>query len=91
MLRTIGEPLLCKQSPHTPYEAKFSAPYMVAAALVGGTDLGIAIDNFADALINDPTRCTLMSRITVGSDPRCDAIFPDHAPAILSITTTVAV
>ena len=27
-----------------------------------------------------------MSRISVGSDPRCDSIFPDQAPAILTIT-----
>ena len=27
-----------------------------------------------------------MSKISVGSDPRCDAIFPDQAPAILTIT-----
>jgi 2-methylcitrate dehydratase PrpD len=88
MLRTVGEPLPRKQSPHTPYEAKFSAPYTVAAALIGGSGLGVGIDDFADTLINDPQRCALMRRITIGSDPRCDAIFPDHAPAILSVTTT---
>jgi 2-methylcitrate dehydratase PrpD len=88
MLRTVGEPLPRKQSPHTPYEAKFSAPYTVAAALLGGSGLGVGIDDFADAPIVDPARCALMRRITVGSDPRCDAIFPDHAPAILSVTTT---
>ena len=26
-----------------------------------------------------------MSKISVGSDPRCDAIFPDQAPAILTV------
>jgi 2-methylcitrate dehydratase PrpD len=88
MLRTIGEPLPRKQSPQTPYEAKFSAPYTLAAALIGGSGLGVGIDDFADALITDPARRALMRRITIGSDPRCDAIFPDHAPAILSIDTS---
>ena len=85
MLHTVGEPLDRKQAPRTAYEAKFSAPYTVASALIGGAGLGVGIDDFTDELVTDPTRRALMSRITVGSDPRCDAIFPDQAPAILTI------
>ena len=85
MLHTIGEPLDRKQAPHTAYEAKFSAPYTVAAALIGGTGLGLGIDDFTDELVADPVRRALMSRIDVGSDTRCDAIFPDQAPAILTV------
>jgi 2-methylcitrate dehydratase PrpD len=88
MLHTIGEPLGHKQAPGSGYEAKFSAPYTVAAALIGGGGLGLGIDDFTDALVTDPRRKDLMSRITVNSDPRCDAVFPDQAPAILTLTTT---
>lgn len=86
MLHTVGEPLDRKQTPRTAYEAKFSAPYTVAAALIGGTGLGLGIDDFTDDLVADPLRSALMSKISVGSDPRCDAIFPDQAPAILTVT-----
>jgi len=85
MLHTIGEPLDRKQAPHTAYEAKFSGPYTVASALIGGTGLGLGIDDFSDELVAEPMRRALMSKITVGSDPRCDVIFPDQAPAILTV------
>ena len=29
-----------------------------------------------------------MQRITVVADPRCDAVFPDQAPAVLTVVTT---
>jgi 2-methylcitrate dehydratase PrpD len=85
MLHTMGEPLDRKQAPRTAYEAKFSGPYTVASALIGGTGLGLGIDDFADELVADPMRRALMSKISVRSDPRCDAIFPDQAPAILTV------
>lgn len=85
MLHTTGEPLDRKQAPHTAYEAKFSGPFTVASALIGGTGLGLGIDDFTDERVNDPIRRSLMAKISVGSDPRCDAIFPDHAPAILAV------
>jgi 2-methylcitrate dehydratase PrpD len=85
MLHTIGEPLDRKQAPHTAYEAKFSGPYTVASALIGGTGLGLGIDDFTDELVAEPMRRALMSKISVGSDPSCDAIFPDQAPAILTV------
>src|SRR5262245_8709378 len=87
MLHTIGEPLDRKQAPQTAYEAKFSGPYTVASTLIGGSGLGLGIDDFTDELIRDPTRRALMQRISVISDPRCDSIFPQQAPAILSVTT----
>jgi len=87
MLRTIGEPLDRKQAPQTAYEAKFSGPYTVASALIGGSGLGLGIDDFTDELVADPMRRELMRRISVTRDPRCDSIFPQQAPAILSVTT----
>src|SRR5215472_11540733 len=85
MLRTMGEPLERKQAPQSAYEAKFSGPYTVASALIGGIGLGLGIDDFSDELVAEPMRQALMSKITVGSDPRCDVIFPDQAPAILTV------
>src|SRR5262249_42150571 len=87
MLHTIGEPLDRKQAPQTAYEAKFSGPYTVASALIGGSGLGLSIDDFTDEMVVDQTRRALMRRISVTSDPRCDSIFPQQAPAILSVTT----
>jgi len=84
MLRTMGEPLARKQAPQSAYEAKFSGPYTVASAMIGGTGLGLGIDDFTDALVREPRRVALMRRITVVADPRCDAVFPDQAPAILT-------
>jgi 2-methylcitrate dehydratase PrpD len=88
MLRTMGQPIERKQAPRSAYEAKFSGPYTVAAALSGGGGLGVGIDDFSDALVHDPARRALMQRITVVSDAGCDAVFPDQAPAILTVFTT---
>jgi 2-methylcitrate dehydratase PrpD len=87
MLHTMGQPLDRKQAPQTAYEAKFSGPYTVTSALIGGSGLGLGLDDFTDALVRDPRRRALMQRISVTSDPRCDSIFPQQAPAILSVTT----
>ncbi len=85
--RTIGEPLDVKQNPDTGYQAQFSGPYTVAAALLGGSGLGLGLADFTDALATDPTRRALMSRITVGADERCDEIYPSQFPAVLTVRT----
>jgi 2-methylcitrate dehydratase PrpD len=36
----------------------------------------------------EPRRAALMRRITIVADPRCDAVFPDQAPALLTVVTT---
>lgn len=86
-VRTVGEPIEVKRQPETGYQAQFSAPYMVAAVLEGGSGLGLGLSDFSDANANHPRRRALMERITVGSDPRCDEIFPDAFPAIVKFTT----
>jgi len=52
---------------------------------MGGTCLGLGIDDFAEKLLRDPVRQALMHKISVTSDARCDSIFPDQAPAILTV------
>jgi 2-methylcitrate dehydratase PrpD len=88
MLHTMGEPLDRKQAPQSAYEGKFSGPYTVASALIGGRGLGLGIDDFTDELVQDPRRRALMRRISVKSAARCDEVFPDQAPAILTVFTT---
>jgi 2-methylcitrate dehydratase PrpD len=87
-VRTIGEPLEAKQCPDTGYQAQFSGPYAVAAGLHGGSGLGLGLADFTDDLARDPSRRELMSRITVGADERCDAVFPAQFPAVLTVYTT---
>ena len=88
MLHTMGEPTEVKQRPADGYAAKFSGPYTVACALLGGSGLGLGLDDFRDQLVRDPERVALMARVEVEADQRCDAIFPEHAPAIVDAVTT---
>jgi 2-methylcitrate dehydratase PrpD len=86
-VRTIGEPLAGKQAPESGYAAQFSGPYVVASALLGGSGLGLGLDDFTDALARDPARRSLMSRINVAADERCDEIYPQQFPAVLRVRT----
>lgn len=86
-VRTIGEPKGAKRAPATGYQAQFSGPYTVAAALHGGGGLGLGLDDFTDALAADPDRRALMQRIEIVADPECDAIYPDEFPAIVRVRT----
>ena len=49
-VRTIGEPIEVKRAPRPAYQAQFSGPYTVVAALLGGGGLGLGLDDFTDAL-----------------------------------------
>ena len=86
--RTIGQPLDVKRRPETGYQAQFSGPYTVVAGLLGGGGLGLGLDDFTDELAADPWRRELMDRVTVVGDDRCDEIFPEQFPAVLTVTTT---
>ena len=87
-VRTIGEPLPVKQRPRTGYQAQFSGPYTVTAALFGGGGLGLGLDDFTDALACDPARRAVMARVTVVGDADCDAIYPRQFPARLRVWTS---
>jgi 2-methylcitrate dehydratase PrpD len=84
-LPTIGQPIEVKRRPKTGYDAKFSAPYTIAAALLGGHGLGLGLDDFTDDLARGPERRQLMDRVWVHADPRCTEIYPDQFPAILHV------
>lgn len=88
VVRTIGEPIEAKRSPRTGYEAQFSGPYTVAAALEGGSGLGLGLDDFSDLLARDTRRGVVASKVVVEPDPECDAIYPMQLPAVLRVRTT---
>ncbi len=85
--RTIGEPIEVKRAPETGYMAQFSAPFVIAAALVGGGGLGLGLDDFTDERANDPALREIMAKVTVVADAECDAIFPHQFPGILRVRT----
>jgi 2-methylcitrate dehydratase PrpD len=85
-VRTIGEPLEAKRRPPSGYTAKFSGPFVFAAALHGGSGLGVGLDDFTDALAEDPSYLALMDRTTVVGSARCDALYPAALPAVVTVT-----
>ncbi|MEV0831116.1 MmgE/PrpD family protein [Nonomuraea rubra] len=82
VLRTIAEPWEEKVRPRSPYHAKFSGPYTVAAALLGGGGLGLALEDFA-AL--DPARLELAGRVRCVADERASEIFPRAFAAVVRV------
>ena len=86
-VRTVGEPIEVKRTPDTGYMAQFSAPFVVAAALTGGSGLGLGLDDFTDERAQDRRLRELMAKVSVEADLECDAIFPYQFPAIVHVRT----
>jgi 2-methylcitrate dehydratase PrpD len=87
-VRTVGEPIEVKRAPDTGYMAQFSAPFVVAAALLGGSGLGLGLDDFTDEKARSPRHRAMMARVSVIADPECDEIFPHQFPAVLRVRMT---
>lgn len=85
IVRTIGEPIEVKRCPDTGYMAQFSGPYAVVAGLLGGSGLGVGLDDFTDEKAHDPRRRELMAKVSVVGDERCTALFPRQFPSVLRI------
>ena len=83
-VRTIGEPIEVKRAPSTGYQAQFSGPYTVVAALLGGGGLGLGLDDFTDALATNDARRRHMAKVSVAGRPECSEIFPNQFPAVLT-------
>lgn len=88
VLRTIAEPRSEKVRPHSGYHAKFSGPFTVARALLGGGGLGVYLDDFTEASLQDPTVQTLSEKVTVVADARATELFPNSFAAVLRVRTT---
>ncbi|WP_312887941.1 MmgE/PrpD family protein [Nonomuraea rhodomycinica] len=82
VLATIAEPPRDKARPRSPYHAKFSGPYVVAAALLGGGGLGLDLDDFA-AL--DEDALALAARVRCVADERASELFPRAFAAVLRV------
>lgn len=87
VLRSIAEPREDKIRPKSGYHGKFSGPFTVATALLGGGGLGLYLDDFSDANASDPEHLRLASLVRTVADDQCTDIFPHQFPAVLRVTT----
>lgn len=87
VLRTIAEPRQQKIRPESGYHAKFSGPFTVARALLGGGGLGVYLDDFTDAACRRSDVRELAARVDVEADDRATALFPNAFAAVLTVTT----
>ncbi|GAB3849897.1 MmgE/PrpD family protein [Dactylosporangium cerinum] len=84
-LRTIAEPAAEKVRPRSTYHGKFSGPYTVATALLGGGGLGVGLEDFTGPL--DPDRLALAAKVRCVPDERATRIFPHAFAAVLRVST----
>ena len=75
--------LLEGMEPTTPYAAKFSLPFCVAAALRHGD---LAPQRFTDEAIADTKTLALADRIGFAPDTTLDALYPSAWPAVVALT-----
>jgi len=77
--------LLDGVEPTTPYAAKFSLPFCIAAALEFG-DLGPG--RFSESTIREQVTLDLADRVSFEPDPELDACYPESWPSVVTVTTT---
>jgi 2-methylcitrate dehydratase PrpD len=70
------------ENPRTVFEAKFSLPYCLAAALVVGS---VRIDAFSPERLADPAIRGLLAKVEMEVEPKLDASFPKQRAAIVEI------
>jgi 2-methylcitrate dehydratase PrpD len=85
--RTIGDPIDEKRHPRTPYGAAFSAPFVFATAVAGGSGLGVTTRDFAAPMLSEPARARIAERTDVVVDDECTRIFPYQFPAVVRVGT----
>ena len=86
-LRTIAEPREDKVAPKSGYHAKFSGPFTVARALIGGGGLGLYLDDFTDKTFADPKVIALAEKVRCVADERASEIFPTAFAAVVRVQT----
>lgn len=85
VLRTIAEPQEEKARPTSGHQAKFSGPFTVATALLGGGGLGVDHADFTDVAVQDQDRLRLAALVHCTEDEEATAAFPNEFPAVLRI------
>ena len=78
-----GHAIVQNPRPTTPYQAKFSLAYCVAAALLDGQ---VNLDQFTPARIAAPDIAAMLDRIEVTVAPHLTAKYPAAWPARLTLT-----
>jgi 2-methylcitrate dehydratase PrpD len=76
----VCEPAAAKRRPRTPYDAKFSLPFCVAAAL---SDARVGIGAFTEESIRDPKLLALADRVTFSLDPA--SRYPETFPGWVKV------
>jgi 2-methylcitrate dehydratase PrpD len=87
VLRTIAEPVEEKAKPRSGYHGKFSGPFTVAVALLGGGGLGVALDDFSDERAQDAEHLRLAGLVRCVADEEATTVFPNQFPGVLRVTT----
>jgi 2-methylcitrate dehydratase PrpD len=87
VIRTIGEPLAEKIRPKSGYHGKFSAPYTLATAFLGGGGLGVYLDDFSESNWDQAERLELAEKVNVVADDRATQLFPKAFAAVLTVKT----
>jgi 2-methylcitrate dehydratase PrpD len=82
VVKTVCEPLANKRRPANSYDAQFSIPYTVAAALRRGR---FTLDELEDDALGDPAILTLAERVNYEIDPA--TTFPRHYTGEVIVTT----
>ena len=77
--RSASRPTL-KARPQSGYHAQFSGPFTVAAALLGGGGLGLALDDFTDEHVRDPRYLDLAAKVRVVGQRRLRRHLPEPVP-----------
>lgn len=85
-----GYDVVRRLTPRTPYQAKFSVAYCVAAALIDGT---VGLEQFDGARfgpdgVHHPAIAALLSRTSVHADPALTAQYPERWPARVTLLLT---
>lgn len=85
-----GYEIVRRLIPHTPYQAKFSVAYCVAAALIEGK---VGLEQFDAARfdangVRHPEIAALSERTTVRVDPALSARYPERWPARVTLHLT---
>lgn len=68
----------------TPFEGRFSTPFVISSALVHGS---VRLNGFTPERLADARVQALMQRVKMEIDPQCESDFPSRRSAVVSVRT----